>query len=49
MAQEDGLEWEEVGVVLVDGLTDTDLIGDGVVIIGKVPVLVLGVRITKVI
>lgn len=42
----DGLEWEEVGEVLMDGLTDIDLIGDGVAILGVVLALVLGVLTT---
>lgn len=45
----DGLEWEEVGEVLMDGLTDIDLIGDGVVILGVVLALVLGVLTTSVV
>lgn len=44
-----GLEWAEDGAVQVDGLTDTGRIGDGVVIGGEVPALVLGAPTTKVV
>ena len=47
MALEHGLDMEEDGAGLVDGPTDIDLIGDGVVTFGEDLVLVLGALITK--
>ncbi len=44
-----GLVWDEDGVALEDGPTDTDLGGDGVVISGVVLALVLGVLTTSVV
>ena len=44
-----GLDMEGGGEVLVDGPTDTDLIGDGVVIGGEVLALVLGAPTTSVV
>ena len=41
------LEWEEDGVVLMDGPTDTDPIGDGGVICGEVLAQALGALIIK--
>jgi hypothetical protein len=43
-----GLEWDEGGAALGDGPTGTDPIGNGVVVSGAVPALVLGALTTNV-
>ena len=49
LVEDGGLDMEEDGEDLGDGLTDTDLIGDGAVIGGEVLALVLGAPTTSVV